>query len=173
MDLASFLLGSPVNQWTFGIMGLLVLETVGIAIWNERLRRRTIAAQDYLRSYSSRPETDPENPLRVFAQIQRFLEEDVARSRGLLGTLEEVGPILGLMCTFAAFVIALPGFWENLETDPNLFFAKIGMAMGTSFIGLTIKLLAFIQGRRVDTETAALEHLLRRSPSTRLLGREK
>ena len=173
MDLVSFLLESPLNQVTFGVMGLLGLETLVVAFRNERLRRRITAAQDYLHKLWAQPGANPVKPLQVRGSIRRFLDDDVARSRGLLGTLEEVGPILGLMCTFAAFVVALPGFWENLETDPNLFFAKIGMAMGTSFVGLTIKLVAFIQGRRVDVEVAALEQMLNRCPSARILGREK
>lgn len=146
MDLITFLLESPLNQLTFGVMGLMFLETIAVIIWTERLRREVLATSRYL----------PNATAQLEPRITLFMRERVGRARDLLDTLEEAGPLMGLLCTFLAFTVALPGFWENLQNDPNVFFAKIGMAMGTSVIGLTIKLTAFVQGKRLDAEIHAL-----------------
>jgi len=157
MDFIPFLLSSPLNQMTFAVMGLLLLEVIAVCIWSELLRRRVISARRVIGDVRGKLAAFKETPISLSRRVTRFLGGDVARARHLLGTLEEVGPIIGLALTLLAFAIALPGFWADLTNDPNIFFQKIGMAVGSSCIGITIKLLCFVQGRRLDAATDVLK----------------
>ena len=161
MEIMSFMLNSTLNKVVFGIMSLLLLETVVVAIWTERLRRKMIAAQGFL----DRPKRELKAALaknsrvtihEVSSRVQRLIQDEVGRARGLLGTLEEAGPILGLMMTVGAFTVAVPTLGESLLTDSDLFFEKIGTATGSTFLGMMVKLIGFVQGARVDAETEAL-----------------
>lgn len=157
MDFLPFLLESPLNQVTFAVMGLLLLEVIALCFWTELMRRRVVSARRLINEVRGNLAGFKETPRSLARRVSRFLGGDVARSRHVLGTLEEVGPIIGLALTLLAFAIALPGFWADLSNDPNIFFQKIGMAVGSSCIGMTIKLLCFIQGRRLDAATDALQ----------------
>lgn len=161
MELMSFMLNSTLNRVVFGAMTLLLLEIIMVAVWTERLRRKMISAQDFL----NRPRKEFEaalaqNPrvtiVQVTSRVRRLLEDDVSRARSLLSTIEESGPIIGLMMTVGAFTLAVPTLGGNLLSDPDLFFEKIGTATGSTFLGLMVKLIGFVQGARVDAEIEAL-----------------
>ncbi len=171
--LTAILLSEPVNQVAFAVMGLLLLETFVVGAWNEVLCHRAMAARAEILARGRQEPPDREAFERLRRAVRAFLDEDLVRLRGVLGLLEEVGPIAGLLGTFGGFVLALPGFWSALATAPDELFGKMGLAMGTSFLGMIVRLVALVAGHRLDTETDLLAASLARVSKSQQEGSEK
>lgn len=164
-DFLSFLLASPLSQVSFGLMAILLLETIGVIVWSQIQMRRFKPLLSDLSRVRIGTASFAGSADALAVGIDHFLGTEIARTRELLDTLEELAPKIGLILTALAFTIALPSFWSDLSEDPNQFFERIGMATGTTFLGLTISAMAFIQRKWMDF---AIDGLLREARHTGL-----
>ena len=106
-DLISFLLTSPLSQFSFGLMAVLLLETIGVIVWSQIQMRRFKPLLMDLRRVRKGTASFAGSSDALAVGIDHFLGTEIARTRELLDTLEELAPKIGLILTALAFTIAL------------------------------------------------------------------
>jgi len=162
-----------IGDWWFpalgyGTMALVVAETVGEANQVARVRRKIRWISNTLQNLlnAAPGERDRVDTLvRRIDQLEReavqFNETRVTKAEEGMLLWYSVAPLLGLMFTTMQLAMALPGAFDVIQTDPSAFFRSVGVAVGTTAMGVLATVIALVSALGLESDNGAMRRSLK------------
>jgi len=84
-------------------------------------------------------------------------EDERAEAEQRLALWIKIAPLLGLLFTAMQLAMVLPNAFELIQADPAAYFRSVGVAVGSTALGVLATILASIAAHRLEVSIAALE----------------